>query len=140
MTAVDKQPGARAAQAVASPQELGEALGQTRRLIFENVANGVPMPKIMAAFRRSEAEVWQEVEFVGRKIREARFRTQMPPVEHQGLAAIRFNRKVLLETLRQLTDAYLSSGLIIPKIGVQSLDSPAVIREAAQRVKARVVQ
>jgi hypothetical protein len=140
MTAVDKQPGARAAQAVASPQELGEALGQTRRLIFENVANGVPMPKIMAAFRRSEAEVWQEVEFVGRKIREARFRTRMPPVEHQGLAAIRFNRKVLLETLRQLTDAYLSSGLIIPKIGVQSLDSPAIIREAAQRVKARVVQ
>jgi hypothetical protein len=39
----------------------------------------------MAAFRRSETEVWREVEFVGRKIREARFRTQMPPVEHQGL-------------------------------------------------------
>jgi hypothetical protein len=112
--------------------------GSERRLIFENVANGVPMEKIKAAFRRSEEEVWREVEFVGRKIREARFRTRMPPLENQGIKAIRFNRLPLLETLGQLTDEYLSTDLILPKIGVEKLDSVNVIREAAQRVKARV--
>lgn len=113
-------------------------LGRERRLIFENLANGVPIERIMAAFRRSEAEVWKDVEFVGRKIREARFRTQMPPVETQGIKAIRFNRKVLLETLRQLTDQYLATDLILPKIGVQSIDSLQVMREAARHVKAKV--
>lgn len=124
--------------AVDQPAAVGAALGRERRLIFENVANGVPMERIMAAFRRSEAEVWREVEFVGRKIREARFRTQMPPVEVQGLKAIRLNRLVLLETLRQVSDDYLSTSLIIPKIGVQDLDSPAIIREAGKHVKARI--
>lgn len=112
--------------------------GQERRLIFENVANGVPIERIMAAFRRSEAEVWREVEFVGRKIREARFRTRMPPIDHQGMKAIRFNRLALLETLRQLSDDYLSSDLILPRIGVELLDSENAVREAALSVRARV--
>lgn len=112
--------------------------GQERRLIFENVANGVPIEQIMTAFRRSEAEVWREVEFVGKKIREARFKCQLPPIDHQGIAAIRRNRLPLLEALAQMRDQYLSSDLILPKIGVQALDSPGIIREAAQHVKARV--
>jgi hypothetical protein len=112
--------------------------GQERRLIFENVANGVPIERIMAAFRRSREEVNGEVEFVGRKIREARFRTRMPPLDCQGPKAIRWNRRPLLDTLRQLTDEYLASDLLIPRIGVQDLDSLSVIREAAQRVRARV--
>jgi len=127
MTAVDER---------APP--VGDALGQQRRLIFANVANGVPMPQIMAAFRLSEAEVWREVEFVGRKIREARHLTRMPPVETRGHQAIRRNRLVLLETLRQLGNAYLSTSLLIRNIGVQDLDSQAVIKEAAEHVKARV--
>lgn len=110
--------------------------GQERRLIFSNVANGVPMEKIKAAFRRSEEEINRDVEFVGRKIREARFRTQKPPIECMGPKAIRFNRKVLLETLQQLTDEYLSSDLIYPKIDVEDLDGPEVIREAAHSVRA----
>lgn len=136
MTAVNNAPGG--AAALAAAPEIGDALGRTRRLIFENVANGVPMERIMAAFRRSEPEVWREVEFVGRKIREARFRTRMPPVEVRGIQAIRFNRKVLLETLSKLTDTYLSTSLIIPKIGVQDLDSKAVIRDAVRHVKGKV--
>jgi hypothetical protein len=112
--------------------------GEERRLIFENVANGVPMEKIKAAFRRSEEEVWRDVEFVGRKIREARFRARMPPLECQGIKAIRWNRRALLDTLRQLSAEYLSSDLILPKIGVQQLDSVQVVREAARHVRARV--
>lgn len=112
-------------------------LGEERRLIFQNIANGVPMERVMAAFRRSEAEVWREVEFVGRKIREARFRTRMPPLECQGIRAIRWNRKALLETLGQLSDAYLSSDLVLPNIGVQTIDDTKALREAARAVRAR---
>lgn len=111
--------------------------GQERRLIFSNVANGVPVEKVMAAFRRSEAEVDRELEFVGRKIREARFRTRMPPIEAQGIRAIRFNRRALLDTLRQLTDEYLASDLVLPKIGVQEVDSASILQEAAHAVRAR---
>lgn len=111
--------------------------GQERRLIFENVANGVPIEKIMAAFSRSREEVNRDVEFVGRKIREARFRTQMPPLDCQGPKAIRWNRRPLLDTLRQLTDEYLSADLLIPRIGIQEIDGPGILREAAHRVKAR---
>lgn len=112
-------------------------LGQTRRLIFENVANGVPMEQVRVAFRRSQVEVDSDLRFVASKIREARFRTQMPPIACDEVAEIRLNRFALLETLRQLSDDYLASGLVIPKIGVQAIDSPGLLRDAAQHVHAR---
>lgn len=112
--------------------------GEERRLIFQNVANGVPMERIKAAFRRSEEEINRDVEFVGRKIREARFRTRMPPLDCMGPKAIRWNRRALLDTLRQLSNEYLASDLILPKIGIQTLDSPGVVREAARSVRARI--
>lgn len=113
-------------------------LGEERRLIFQNLANGVPMQSIMAVFRRSEAEVWKEVEFVGRKIREYRFRRRMPPVELQGIKAILFNRRQLLETLEKLGNDYLSSELIIPKITTEALDHPSIISEVNHRTHGAV--
>ena len=107
--------------------------GEERRLIFQNIANGVPLEKVMVAFCRSEKEVWDEVEFVGRKIREYRFRRHLPPLEHQGIRAIGLNRKALLETLSKLGPEYLVSDLVLPKIVVQKLDSPGTIKEAGQR-------
>ena len=108
--------------------------GEERRLIFQNVANGVPVEKIMVAFLRSEKEVWDDVEFVGRKIREYRFRRHLPPLEHQGIRAIRLNRKALLETLSKLGAEYMISDLVLSKITVQQLDSPGTIKEAAHRI------
>lgn len=115
--------------AVADPRNKGEE----RRLIFQNVANGVPVEKIMATFRRSDKEVWDEVEYVGRKIREYRFRRHLPPLEHQGIRAIQLNRKALLETLSKLGASYLEGDFVIPKITVQQIDSPGTLREATQR-------
>ena len=112
--------------------------GEERRLIFTNIANGVLMEKVMAAFSRSEKEVWDEVEFVGRKIREYRFRRHLPPLEHQGIRAIRLNRKALLETLSKLGPEYMISDLILPNITVQNLDSPGMIKETAERVGIKV--
>ena len=112
--------------------------GEERRLIFTNIANGVLMEKVMAAFSRSEKEVWDEVEFVGRKIREYRFRRHLPPLEHQGIRAIRLNRKALLETLSKLGPEYMISDLILPNITVQNLDSPGMIKETAERAGIKV--
>ena len=114
--------------------------GEERRLIFQNMANAVPMEQIKAAFLRSEEEVWQEVDYVSRKIREARFRTCMPPLDCMGLKAIRWNRKALLETLEQLRDEYLASDIIMPNIGVETIESASILRQAAQEVRARVTE
>lgn len=114
--------------------------GEERRLIFQNIANGVPMESIMAAFRRSEKEIWDEVEYVGRKIREYRFRRHMPPLEVQGIRAIRLNRLALLETLEKLGPEYLASDLVLPKITIQSLDSPGMIKEASRRTGMRFTE
>ena len=108
-------------------------LGEERRLIFENVAKGVPMQQVMASFRRSEAEVMREVAFVGRKIREYRFRRRLPPLACETIKDMRWNRKALLECVAKLGPEYLSSELMIPRITVQSLDHPSVVREAGHR-------
>lgn len=113
------------------------ALGQERRLIFENVANSVPMDQVRSAFRRSQTEVERELRFVARKIREARFRTRMPPLACDDIRDIRWNRRALLETLRHLSDDYLSTELVLPNIGVQDIDSPGMLRDAARHVHAR---
>lgn len=114
--------------------------GEERRLIFQNMANAVPMEQIKAAFSRSDEEVWREVDYVSRKIREARFRTCMPPLDCMGLKAIRWNRKALLETLEQLRDEYLASDIIMPNIGVETIESASILRQAAQEVRARVTE
>lgn len=111
-----------------------QRLGADRRLIFENVANGVPMDQVRSAFKRSQTEIDRELAFVARKIREARFRTRMPPLACDDLGDIRWNRLALLETLRQLSDTYLSSELLLPRIGVENLNSPGALRDAARRV------
>lgn len=113
------------------------ARGIVRKLMFENVANGVPREDIMAAFRRSSEELNREVAFVAKKIKEYRFRRRMPPLECSSEQDIRWNRKALLETLAKLGPLYLSSELLIPKITVQKVDHPSFAREAAHRVGAR---
>jgi len=115
-----------------------ERLGEERRLIFENTANGVPIEKIMVAFRRSEAEVTRDVEFVGRKIREYRFKRRLPPLACDTIQAIRWNRPALLETVAKLGPRYLSSSLELPKIYIESLDHPGTIQEVGQRTGQRI--
>jgi len=92
----------------------------------------------MAAFQRSEAEIRREIAFVGRKIREYRFRTCKPPLPCETDREIRWNRKALLETLTTLGPNYLASELKLPRIHVESLDHPGTIAEVAHRTGARV--
>lgn len=114
-------------------------LGADRRLIFENVANGVPMEGVRAAFQRSQTEVDRELTFVGRKIKEYRFRRHQPPVPCDTVQEMRWNRVVLLETLRKLGDEYMMSSLIIPNVGVQTLNDISTLREATRKVGLKTV-
>jgi hypothetical protein len=117
-----------------------ERIGQDRRLIFENVANGVPIQQVMSVFRRSEKEVMDEVVFVGKKISEYRFRRHMPPLGCSTLTELRIHRVALLETLRKLGDIYLGTSLLIPKIHVGSLDDHHVVQEAEHRTGMRMLK
>lgn len=116
-----------------------ERLGEDRRLIFENVANGVPIQQVMSVFRRSEKEVMDEVQFVSKKLAEYRFRRHQPPLSCDTLNDISFNRRPLLETLRRLGDVYLSTSLLIPKIHVGQMSDRDVIQEAEHRSGMRML-
>jgi|ERR1700733_5666548 len=116
-------------------------LAASRRLIFENVANGVPVEKIMATFQRSRLEIQKDVEFVANKIREYRFRRLAIGSMHARhmvpcgtYAEIRANRHSLLETLRKLGPESLSTPLIISRIETQKIDSDEAIEEVTHRV------
>lgn len=109
-------------------------VGDRRKLIFANVANGVEYKDIMVAFQMSRLEVEQDVRFVAKKIREYRFRRGLPPLFCDTVPDIRYNRLALLDTLKKLGPKYLVSELVIPSIGVQKLDSPEMAAEAAHRI------
>lgn len=117
-----------------------ERLGEERRLVFENVANGVPVQQVMNVFRRSEKELMDDIRFVGRKIAEYRFRRHQPPLSCTTFNEIFTNRAALLDTLRHLGDVYLSTSLLIPNIHVGSLDDPHVLREAEHRTGMRILK
>jgi hypothetical protein len=116
-----------------------ERLGEDRRLIFSNVANGVPIQQVMSVYRRSEKEVMDEVRFVGKKIAEYRFRRHMPPLGCDTLNEIFVHRAALLETLNKLGDVYLSTSLLIPNIHVGSLLDNEVVQEAEHRSGMRML-
>lgn len=121
----------------------GEKLGQERRHIFENYANGVDIEDMKGIFRRSAAEIEKEILFVAKKIKEYRFRRCVdgsqhaaPPVACDTLLDIRVNRFALFDTLRKLGNLYLSSELLLPKITVQNARDAKDIREVAHRMRA----
>jgi len=114
-------------------------VGLRRQLVFENAVIGVPIADIMAAFSLSELEVQQDIAFVRRKLTEYRFRRAMPPLACETAFDIALNRRPLLDTLRKLGEKYLSSDLLIPRIGVHKVSSPADLRDAGRKVQATVI-
>lgn len=118
-----------------------EKLGEERRLIFENYANGVDIENLKAPFKRSAAEIEREIFFVARKLKEYRFRRMAEGSKFaQGavgcdtLLEIRMNRMALFDTLRKVGNRYLSSELLLPKIAIQTVSDPRDAWEAKRRV------
>ena len=123
-------------------EEERRKLSEKRRLVYENVANGVELETIRTAFKVSEMEIIQIVAFVGKKITEYRFRRAAeggkgaaPPIACSTLVDARLNRKAALETLGKLGPVYLSSELILPKIAIQKVERRADVEEVRYRMR-----
>ena len=109
-------------------------LGQMRRMVFQNLANGVSPEKVSEALRLSALEVEQAQTFVSRKITEYLTLRRQPPLPCATLKEIRWNRRALLGVLAKIGDVDLSSQLILSKVLVQDLDHPSMIEGAKARM------
>lgn len=110
-------------------------LGQARRLVFQNLANGVSPEKIGADLRLSALEVEQAQAFVAKKITEYLTLRRQPPLPCANLKEIRWNRRALLGVLAKIGDVDLSTQLILGRITVQALDHPEMIQGARARMQ-----
>lgn len=110
------------------------ALGETRRLVFQNIANGLPHERVMADMCLSQLDVDQALRFVSRKITQYLVLRRQAPVACEGVAAIRHNRLRLLPILSRMGDLDLSTDLILSKITVQTIDHPEMIEGVSRRM------
>jgi hypothetical protein len=110
------------------------ARGQLRRLVFQNIANGVPTPRVMTDLRLSQYEVERELRFVGRKIVQHLVLRRQPPIACDTVVDVRWNRRALLAVLARMGDLDLSTELILGRITVQALDHPEMIDGAKHRM------
>lgn len=76
--------------------------GERRKLVFANLANGVPLPHVMEAFHLSELEVMADFRFIAGKIRSYRFERIMPPIPCDTIAEARADHVELLHTLARI--------------------------------------
>jgi hypothetical protein len=109
-------------------------LGETRRLVFQNLANGVPLEKIAANLRLSMLEIEQAQAFVAKKITEYLVLRRQPPLPCANIREIRWNRRQLLGVLAKIGDIDLSTQLTLSRITVQQLDHPEMIEGASARL------
>ena len=110
------------------------SLGETRRLVFQNIARGLPVERVMADMRLSQLEVDQALRFVARKITQHLVLRRQPTIPCESQSAIRFHRKRLLPVLACIGDLDLSTDLILSKITTQTIDHPEMIEGMSRRM------
>lgn len=111
------------------------AIGRARRLVFQNIANGVPRAQIRESLRLSDLEIDQAQAFVARKINENRIRRCQPTIACSTEREIRNNRRHLLGVLSLIGDMDLSSDLILSKMLIQQIDHPEILEGAQRRME-----
>jgi hypothetical protein len=110
------------------------ALGQGRRLVFQNLANGVPEDRLREDLHLSQLELDQARRFVARKITEYLVLRRQAPVPCDDVRAIRWNRRQLLAVLARIGNLDLGTDLILAKVTIQALDHPEMIAGARHRM------
>lgn len=110
------------------------ALGCTRRLIFQNLLNGVPVDQIRKSLRLSDLEFDQAQAFVVKKITQHLILRHQAPIPCETMNDLRWNRIDLLAVLGKIGDIDLSTDLILRKMLVQSVDHPEMIEGAQRRM------
>jgi len=108
-------------------------LGGVRRLVFQNLANGLPVERVMEDLKLSQLEVDNARRFVARKITQHQVQRRQPTIPCDDIRAIRWNRRPLLAVLARIGDLDLSTDLIL-KITTQALDHPEMIEGAKHRM------
>jgi len=108
--------------------------GRTRRLVFQNLANGIPVEQIGADMQLSALEIEQARQFVAKKITEYLILRRQPPIPCHDQKTMRWNKRGLLATLARIGDLDLSSELILSKVLVQDMDHPEMIEGAQRRM------
>lgn len=76
--------------------------GDRRRLVFANLANGVPVAQVMQAQKMSEKEVMDAFSFMSKKIVSYRFERGMPLYPCLTIADAQANRVEFLWTLQRI--------------------------------------
>lgn len=115
-------------------QDERRALGRMRRLVFQNLANGVPSDQIRESLRLSDLDIEQAQAFVARKINENRALRRQPMIPCADLRDIRNNRRALLGVLSLIGDLDLSTDLILSKMLIQQIDHPEILEGASRRM------
>jgi hypothetical protein len=116
-------------------EEERKRLGETRRLIFQNVACGLPIEQVAATFEVSRERVLKDVIHVARKIREYRFQRRLPPVPSESIVEIQVHRRFLLASLANIGSRPLASDLIIPSLGVQTIKTVKDLKQASAEAR-----
>lgn len=110
------------------------ALGSTRRLVFQNLLNGVPVEQIRQSLHLSELEIEQAQAFVAQKITQHLILRHQAPIPCQTIEDMRWNRIDLLAVLSKIGDIDLSTALILRKMLIQPMDHPEMIEGAQRRM------
>jgi hypothetical protein len=111
------------------------ALGARRRLVFQNIANGVHRGQIRESLRLSDLEIDQARDFVLKKITEHLLLRRQPALPAQTEPDIRWYRIDLLAVLSRIGDLDLGTSLILTKMLVQPMDHPEMIEGASRRMQ-----
>lgn len=111
-------------------------LADTRRLIFQNLANGVRVEQVMAAFRMSEKEVRDHFAFVARKITEYRFQRAIPYLRCDSVAAAVENKRPFFATLQKCGPVYLTSDFRVMRLTIVGVEDK-VATEKIDETQAR---
>jgi hypothetical protein len=119
---------------MSAAEEERRRLGLSRRLAFQNLANGVPPEKIAADLKLSLVEIEQAHRFVAKKIAEYLVLRRQPPCFCDDLRSLRWNRKRALAVLSKIGDLDLSTELILSRVTVQKLDHPEMLDGAKHRM------
>lgn len=77
-------------------------MAERRKLIFQNLVNGVPQEALRETFQATDKEIGGIFEYVTRKVRSYRFERGMPFVKCDTVDAARRNQALVLHTLERL--------------------------------------
>lgn len=114
-----------------------ERLAETRRLIFKNLANKVPLDKIKGAFRLSEKEVNDHFRFVARAIKEYRFKRALTYHRLDSFADAVLGRMVFLATLDKIGPIRLTSDHKFSDIQAMAMKNDIATTAAIGEIEAK---